>query len=148
MLNLLRNVLALIAGIVIGGSVNMALITLSPSLIPPPAGVDVTNAESLSKAIHLFEPRHFVMPFLAHAIGTFVGALVAYLIAATYKVPIAYVIGTVFLCSGVAASFMIPAPVWFIALDLLVAYLPMAWLGILIGTRMKKESDGGRKKNA
>lgn len=148
MLNLLRNALALIAGVVIGGSVNMALITLSPSLIPPPAGVDVTNAESLSKAIHLFEPRHFIMPFLAHAVGTLAGALVAYLIAATYKVPIAYVIGAVFLCGGVAASFMIPAPVWFIALDLLVAYLPMAWLGIQIGTRMKLGSDGGRKKNA
>ena len=48
---LLRNVLALLAGIIIGGGVNMALIILSPSLIPPPAGVDVTNAESLSKAI-------------------------------------------------------------------------------------------------
>ncbi len=58
--SLLRNILAILAGIVIGGTVNMALITLSPSLIPPPAGVDVTNAESLAKAIHLFEPRHFV----------------------------------------------------------------------------------------
>ena len=81
--NLLRNVLALLAGIVIGGGVNMALITLSPSLIPPPAGVDVNNAESFSKAMHLFEPRHFVMPFLAHAVGTLAGALAAYLIAAT-----------------------------------------------------------------
>ncbi len=67
--NLLRNVLALLAGIVIGGGVNMALITFSPSLIPPPAGVDVNSAESLSKAMHLFEPRHFIMPFLAHAVG-------------------------------------------------------------------------------
>ena len=83
--NLLRNVLAVIAGIVIGGGVNMALITLSPSLIPPPAGVDVNSAESLSKAMHLFEPRHFIMPFLAHAVGTFAGALAAYLIAASYK---------------------------------------------------------------
>ena len=137
---LLRNVLALLAGIIIGGGVNMALIILGPSLIPPPAGVDVTNAESLSKAMHLFEPRHFVMPFLAHAIGTFAGALAAYLIAASYKAPIAYVIGVLYLCGGVAASFMIPAPTWFIVLDLLAAYLPMAWLGIQIGTRMKQGS--------
>lgn len=142
MRNLLRNVLAIIAGIVIGGAVNMALITLSPSLIPPPAGVDVTNAESLAQAMHLFQPRHFVMPFLAHAVGTLVGALVAYLIAATYKAPIAYVIGAVFLCGGVAASFMIPAPAWFIALDLLVAYLPMAWLGASIGARIQNRPAG------
>lgn len=136
--NILRNVLAVLAGLVIGGVVNMALITVSPSLIPPPAGVDVTNAESLSKGMHLFEPRHFIMPFLAHAVGTLAGALVAYLIAGSYKVQFAYVIGAVFLCGGVAASFMIPAPAWFIALDLLAAYLPMAWLGIQIGTRMKR----------
>lgn len=133
---LLRNVLAVVAGLVIGSVVNMAIITLSPSLIPPPAGVDVSNAESLAKAIHLFEPRHFVMPFLAHAFGTFVGAFVAYLIAGSHKATFAWVIGVVFLCGGVAASFMIPAPVWFIALDLLVAYLPMAWLGIQIGRRV------------
>lgn len=133
--NLLRNILAILAGLVIGSAVNMALITLSPSLIAPPAGVDVTKAESLAKAMHLFEPRHFLMPFLAHAVGTLAGALAAYLIAATYRARFAYVIGAVFLCGGVAASFMIPAPTWFIALDLLAAYLPMAWLGIQIGTR-------------
>ena len=134
--NLLRNVLAVLAGIAIGGGVNMALITLGPSLIPPPAGVDMSSAEGLSKAMPLLEPRHFIMPFLAHALGTLAGALAAYLIAATYKVPIAYVIGAVFLCAGVAASFMIPAPAWFIAVDLLAAYLPMAWLGTQIGTRI------------
>jgi hypothetical protein len=146
--NVLRNVLAVIAGIAIGSVVNMTLITLSPSLIPPPAGVDVTDAESLSKAIHLFEPRHFVMPFLAHALGTLAGALAAYLIAATYKAPIAYAIGALFLCGGIAASFMIPAPAWFIALDLLVAYLPMAWLGIQIGTRLQAGSTHARKVEA
>ena len=141
---LLRNALALIAGLVLGGAANMALVTIGPSLIPPPAGVDVTNAESLAKGIHLFEPRHFVMPFLAHAVGTLVGALAAYLLAATHRAPIAWAIGAVFLCGGVAASFMIPAPAWFIALDLLVAYLPMAWLAIRIGARIRPgRSDPG-----
>jgi hypothetical protein len=100
--------------------------------------VDVSSPEGLSKAMHLFEPRHFIMPFLAHAVGTLAGALAAYLIAASYKAQIAYVIGAVFLCGGLAASFLIPAPTWFIALDLLAAYLPTAWLGIQIGTRMKQ----------
>ena len=145
---LLRNVLALLAGIAIGGGVNMALITLSPSLIPPPPGVDVNSAESLSKAMHLFEPRHFVMPFLAHALGTLAGALVAYMIAATYKAPMAYVVGAVFLCGGVAASLMIPAPAWFIALDLLAAYLPMAWWGVQIGSRLQRGNNSARNQQA
>lgn len=145
---LLRNVLALLAGIAIGGGVNMALITLSPWLIAPPLGVDVNSAESLSKAMHLFEPRHFVMPFLAHALGTLAGALVAYMIAATYKAPMAYVVGAVFLCGGVAASLMIPAPAWFIALDLLAAYLPMAWWGVQIGSRLQRGNNSARNQQA
>lgn len=137
---LLRNLLALLAGVAIGGIVNTALISLSPSIIPPPAGVDVNDAESLRRSIHLFEPRHFVMPFLAHALGTLAGALVAYLIAASHKLRIALVIGVVFLCGGIAASFMIPAPAWFIAVDLLLAYIPMAWLAARIGERFTGRS--------
>ena len=148
MSNLLRNVLAVLAGIIIGAVVNIALVSLSPLLIPPPAGVDVSNAEALSKSMHLFEPRHFIMPFLAHAAGSLIGALAAYMIAASYKPHLAYVIGALFLCGGVAASLMIPAPAWFIALDLVLAYLPMAWLGIQIGRRMKQGKPVARERAA
>lgn len=134
---LLRNILAIIVGLLVGGVVNMAIVTFGPALIPPPAGVDPTNAESLAGAMHLFEPRHFVMPFLAHALGTLAGALVAWLIAASHKAKFAYAIGVIFLCGGIAACFMIPAPLWFMALDLILAYLPMAWLSTRIGARMR-----------
>ena len=141
MTKLIRNIFAILAGLVIGGAVNMALITLSPSLIAPPTGVDVSNAESLAKAMHLFEPRHFLMPFLAHAIGTLVGALTTYLIAATYKLRFAYAIGIINLFGGIAACFMIPAPIWFITLDLVAAYLPMAWMSIQIGNHIRPAKD-------
>jgi hypothetical protein len=139
--NLLRNVLAVIAGLIVGGVVNTALISVSPSIIPPPPGVDVSQADSLRQSIHLFEPRHFLMPFLAHALGTLAGALAAWLLAATHERRIAYAIAAVFLCGGIAASFMIPAPAWFIALDLLAAYLPMAWLATLIGGLMRRPTN-------
>lgn len=135
---MLRYVLAVVAGFAIGSVVNMALITLSPSLIPPPEGVDVSNMESVRASVHLFQPRHFVMPFLAHALGAFAGALAAYLIAATHRARLAYLIGVLFLLGGIAASFMIPAPVWFIAVDLLLAYIPMAWLAVRVGERMTR----------
>ena len=133
---LLRNILAVLAGVVLGSVVNMLIIRFGPSLIPPPAGVDLSTPEGLAAGIALFEPRHFVTPFLAHALGTFVGALVAYLVAGSHKARFAWAIGVLFLCGGIAACFMIPAPVWFMALDLLVAYLPMAWLAIWLGGRL------------
>jgi len=140
MTNILRNMIAVFAGIAIGAIVNMALVSLGPSLIPPPVGVDVNSAEGLASAMHLLEPRHFVMPLLAHALGTLAGALAAYLIATKRNVHLAYLVGLVFLCGGVGAGFMIPAPAWFIALDLVAAYIPMAWLGIQIGSRLKPET--------
>lgn len=133
---IIRNTIAAVVGIVTGSVVNMALVMTGPKIIPPPAGVDMTKAESLAASVHLLEPKHFLFPFLAHAIGTLVGALVAYWIAASYRAVFAWVIGVVFLAGGIAASLMIPAPKWFIALDLLVAYLPMAWLAVCLGRRL------------
>jgi len=131
----LRNLLAVIVGLVVGGAVNMALIMVSPHVIAPPPGVDVTDTQSLSVSIHLFEPKHFLFPFLAHALGTFVGALIAFLIAASYRSVCAFIVGVLFLAGGVSAAFMIPAPAWFLIVDLVVAYLPMAWVGRQLGRR-------------
>ncbi|HTN17867.1 MAG TPA: hypothetical protein VL092_09320 [Chitinophagaceae bacterium] len=69
----LKNLIAVITGIIIGSIVNMALISVSSAVIPPPHGVDMKTAEGLKAAMHLLEPRHFVFPFLAHALGTFAG---------------------------------------------------------------------------
>ncbi|NLC62300.1 MAG: hypothetical protein GX761_13585 [Gammaproteobacteria bacterium] len=134
----IRNVAAVVAGLVAGSVVNMAIVALGPMLVPPPAGVDVSTPEGLAAGIHLFETRHFLSPFLAHALGTFAGALVAWLVAGSRKDVFALMIGLIFLVGGVAAAFMIPAPAWFIAADLVLAYLPMAWLAILMGRRLSR----------
>jgi len=123
-----RNILSIIAGIVIGSIVNMAIIMVSGSIIPPPQGADVTNMEGLKATMHLFEPKHFLLPFLAHALGTFAGALAAALIAATHKMKFAYGVAAFFLVGGIANTFMLPSPTWFTLLDITCAYLPMAYL--------------------
>ncbi len=98
--------------------------------------MNVADAESIRASVHLFEPAHFVFPFLAHALGTLVGATVAYLIAATHRRAFAYATGVLNLAGGIAASTMIPAPGWFLVIDLVVAYLPMAWLGAMLGGKI------------
>ncbi len=125
----LRNALAIIAGVVIGSAVNMGLIAISGRVIPPPAGVEVTDSESLKASLHLFEPKHFIFPFLAHALGSLVGAFAAGRIAASHRMKFALGIGAFFLIGGIASVFMLSSPVWFAVLDLVGAYLPMAWLG-------------------
>jgi hypothetical protein len=127
--SLLRIVAAVVVGFVAGSVVNMGLIMVSGKIIPPPAGADVTTMEGLKASLHLFEPRHFVFPFLAHAVGTLVGAAVATLITPARGRWQAMVVGVLFLCGGIANVFMLPGPAWFNTLDLLLAYLPCAWLG-------------------
>ncbi len=125
---ILRNILALVAGLVLGSVVNMGIIMLSSSVIPPPTGADVTTMEGLKASMHLFGPQHFIMPFLAHALGTFAGALVTALIAATHKMKFALAIGGLFLLGGIANVFMLPSPLWFSIVDLAGAYLPMSYI--------------------
>lgn len=125
----LRNTLAVVAGLIIGSAVNMGLILISGYVIAPPAGADTTTMEGLKASMHLFAPKHFLFPFLAHALGTLVGAFVAAKIAVTKQGMMALIVGVFFLAGGVANVFMLPSPMWFNILDLAVAYIPMAWLG-------------------
>lgn len=127
--NVVRNILAVVAGIVCGSIINIIVVMLGGALVPPPAGVEASNMESLAASMHLFEAKHFLFPFVAHALGALVGGLIASIIAASKQMLLALLVGGFFLLGGITAAAMIPAPVWFEAMDILLAYIPMAWIG-------------------
>ncbi len=122
---ILRNVLAVLIGAAACMFFNGLLLGLMMKVVPPPSGFDPANASTYA----LLQAKHLMAPFIAHAVPSFIGGLLAALIAASRKVTFALVVGGFHLIGGIAAAFMIPAPWWFIVLDLVVAYLPMAWLG-------------------
>ena len=130
-----RIVLAVVLGFIVGSLVNMSLILVSGSVIPPPSGADTTTMEGLKAALPLFEPKHFLFPLLAHALGTLAGAYAATLLAPDRSALPAYVVGVLFLLGGVANVVMLPGPAWFNAVDLVFAYLPTAWLGQRLAAR-------------
>ncbi len=129
MSSIVRNILAVIAGLVVGSAVNMGIIMISGSIIAPPEGADVTTMEGLKASMHLFEPKHYIFPFLAHALGTLVGAMVAALIAASHRMKLALAIGLIFLIGGLINVFLLPSPTWFAVIDIVGAYIRMAWIG-------------------
>ena len=131
----MQNSLAVIAGVVVGSGINMGLITVGHGVIPPPEGTDISTYEGLQAAMPLFEPKHFVFPFLAHALGTLAGALVATKVAASHQMRFALGIGALFMAGGISNIFLLPGPAWFNAVDVLLAYLPFAWLAGWLTTR-------------
>ena len=132
---IIRNVLAVFLGWLGGSAVNMGLIQIGSSIYPI-EGIDPTNMEALAKVMPTLTPEYFIYPFLGHALGTLVGAIIAGLIAATNKMRFSLIIGVLFLLGGLIVNYLIPGPIWFTVLDLVVAYLPMGWLGGILAIKM------------
>lgn len=132
---ILRNILAVIAGIVIGGAVNMGIVTLGNSLYPLPEGLDPNNLEDLKNAMANFKTEQFLFPFAAHALGTLAGAIIAAFLGASHKLWLALIVALTFLIGGITMVVSLGGPTWFILLDLIAAYLPMGWLGGKLGVK-------------
>ncbi len=127
---ILKNVLAIMAGVIVGMVVNMAIISISGSIAPLPEGVDPNDIESIKSNIHRYSTGNLILPIIAHALGTLTGAFTAAKLAAKAHKVLALTIAAFFLIGGIMMIQMIPeAPMWMKATDLLLAYMPMGWLG-------------------
>lgn len=136
-MKIFRNILAVILGIIVGSVVNMGIIMLGGNVIPYPEGVSAMDIESIKANIDKFETVHYIFPFLAHALGTLVGAWIAALIAGTRKMLFAMIIGVWFLLGGIWNSISLGMPFLATAIDWVFAYIPMAYIGGKLGTRGK-----------
>jgi hypothetical protein len=138
MKGIVLNVLVFVACVFAGGLVNGFIIQFSNSIIPAPAGSDLRTEEGLKAAMAIMEPKHFIMPFLAHAIGTLVGAFFVTFFIKDRKLFRALLVGFLFFLGGAWMVFELPSPLWFDALDLGLAYIPMAWIGYKLALRFSK----------
>ena len=125
---ILKNIFAVILGWIIGSLLNMGLVELG-NLVFPIKGVNRNSMEELAIVIPTLNSTYFIFPFLAHALGTFLGAFIAWNIASSHKMRIAMTIGGLFLLGGFAVNYLLPGPKRFTILDLTLSYLPMAYFG-------------------
>jgi hypothetical protein len=79
----------------------------------------------------------FLLVLLAHGGGAFVAGWATAKMARVATLAFALAAGALFLAAGIANLMMIPHPLWFSILDL-VLYLPAAWLGGVLGDRRKE----------
>ena len=119
MKKILKNIGIVILGIIIGMIVNMVLIMLGGMIFVPSDNFEAMNAMN-------WDPKYFMFPFLAHSIGTFSGAFFVSKFSSSIVIPI--IVGLYFLGGGIYMATILPAPTWFILLDIILCYIPMALL--------------------
>ncbi len=131
---MVRKIFAGIGGILAGNVFNLAVIFLSWAIFPLPEGTDPSNPESLATYIKTLPVAAFLLILVAHAGGSFVGGAVAALIARQAQLMLGGIVGIVFLLAGIMNAVSIPAPLWFVIVDLLL-YVPAGILGALLCKR-------------
>ena len=130
-----KNISAVVLGWLVGSSMNMGLIQTGLYIFPI-SGIDPNDMDAFAEVMPTLGFEYFIFPFLAHALGTLVGAIMASLIAESKKMKFALYIGGLFLIGGIAVNYMLPGPTWFAVADIVLAYIPMAWLGGKIGVKL------------
>jgi len=134
---IIKNILAVVTGWLGGSIINMGLIQLGHKLFPI-VGIDPNDMSALVEVMPTLEIEYFIFPFLAHAIGTMAGAAIAALIAVNHKMKFSLGIGCLFLIGGIIVNYMLTGPTWFTVIDIVFAYIPMAWIGGKIALRISR----------
>jgi hypothetical protein len=135
-LNILKRTIIIFIALFSGAMLNGAIINISSKVIAPPKGFDLNTAEGLQTAMPHMGPEHFLFPFLAHALGTLLSALLITRFLKSQQFVFSMMAGILFLLGGVSMVIMLPdTPIWFVLVDLIGAYVPMAYLGNRIARR-------------
>ena len=118
----LKNIAIVILGIIVGMIVNIGLIILGGVIFPPSENFEPMNAMN-------WDFKYFIFPFLAHSIGTLSGALIVSKLSNKSSIILPLIVGVYFLMGGIYMITILPAPMWFVLLDVILGYIPMALLG-------------------
>ncbi len=120
--------------VVVGAMSGMILITLGEMAIhhmyPLPPGTDLYDADSLAKAMKQMPESALLFLLVNYVISSFLAGIIATLISGRVTLRPALVVGIVLTLAGLYNVIVLPHPMWFSILNLLV-YLPFVYLGYL-----------------
>ena len=131
---MLRSVLVVLAGLVVGMFVITAVESLIPMVYPLPLGLDPKDPEALAAAFAAMPSGVFLMLMAAWAFGSLTGGVLTARLAAHSPMQHALAVGVIQTVGAVANFVMLPHPAWVIAAGIAV-FVPMALLGGSLGRR-------------
>lgn len=131
---IIRSVIAVAAGVFIGGIATYGVEALGHVLVPPPAGLDITDAAAVKAAMPTLPAAHFLPLLFAYLVGPSLGAALAARMAPGRARLHATVVGGVFAAGGAVNFMEIPHPPWFVVLAML-AFLAAPLIGVRLARR-------------
>ena len=132
---MIRNIGAVVVGLLAGMAANMAILALAWVFYPMPEGVGFSDAEAYMAALPM---TAFLIVLAAHLSQSFVGGWVAARISPNQPMVVAMIVGTLTLVGGIVNMKSIPMPTWMMVEFPL--YLVVAWAA----ARMEINRRGGK----
>jgi len=111
-MTILRNIGAVILGLIVGMALNMGLVLLNMVFFPMPEGISMSDQAGMAAWMAELPQTAFILPVMAHMAQAFGGAWVAARIGASRPMLLAMIIGVLSLIGGVMNMLSIPGPIW------------------------------------
>jgi hypothetical protein len=131
---MLRSIIAVAVGIVVGVVLIMLGHFLSLLIYPMPADLDWNDHAAVAAHLETLPAGAWCLVVLAHGLGPLGGGFVAAWIGRRARMILALIVGVFFLVGGLMNLFEYRPAVWVWVVDILV-YLPAAYVGFLLAPR-------------
>ena len=122
---MIRVILAVITGVIIGNMAIMGLHYVGMIFYPLPEGTDMSDMNAIAEYVKIAPFGALLMVMFAHLGGTFLAGLSSALLSK--NITTAYIVGGFFTLAGIYNLYVLPHPWWFNAEAVL--YLPAAIYG-------------------
>ena len=131
---IIRNIIAVLIGWVVGMMANMAIVYLNVAIHPMPERVDFSDTEGFAAYVSTLPSIALLLVLAAHLGQSFFGSWVA--AAISKKQPM--IVGVLSLIGGIVMFVRIPHPTWM--LIEMPLYLVVAWLAASIVIKRRNKT--------
>jgi hypothetical protein len=123
-----KRILAVLAGILTGFVIVFIGDATTHKMHPPPPGIENMSRETLGEYVTTIPTLILVVMVIFWLLSSFLGAMVAALIARSNWRGVALITGAILMAAALANLAFIPHPTWMLIVAI-VGYLPAAYLG-------------------
>jgi small-conductance mechanosensitive channel len=133
-----KRILSVVLGLICAFIIISLMEMLNSLFYTPPKGIDYKDPQAVRAMMEALPVSAFMLVLLGYILGTLAGAIVTTVIHRSGSLLPAFIVGILLMAANAANLYWLHHPTWFAVISMAV-YLPMAYLGGLIGNRLVKK---------